>query len=134
MIQPPCTFRVKPKIHSFNKHLCKLGTENTNILNDKFMKVHIYCFSYSHKHFRVVFLQKQNTAPKIFSYSYLREFCVYYILHLTPSPKINPLPIKPYLTTIFPLFKSLIAQTTQLEVFPHLIYSGRTSHSIPVFF
>ena len=48
MAQYPCTFRVRPKIHSFNKHLCKLGTENTNILTDKFMKVsHILPFLFT---------------------------------------------------------------------------------------
>ena len=62
--------------------------------------------------------KNKTQLQKFFSYSYLRQFFVYYIVHLTPSPQINPLPIKPYLTIIFPFFKSLIALTTKLEVFP----------------
>lgn len=38
----PLCLQTQTKIYSFNKYLCKLGTENTNKLNDKFTKSFTY--------------------------------------------------------------------------------------------
>lgn len=139
MAQHPRTFRVRPKIHSFNKHLCKLGTENTNILNDEFMKVsHILRFLFTET-FQSCVPTKNKMWLQFFFFSLitlkrvLGLLLLYTILNPLPHQK-NPLPIKSQLTLVFPFFKSLIVQTTQLGFFPHLIYSGSTSNSVPVFF